>query len=220
MGSAGFRERPLAALLPRGRLRGKPPQELHELSGVSEAREVSEFGHSDDSPGEWHATQGLEGFDPRVYAPRLHLCLAFLFATLETFGVCVHGPDIVLEDDVWRRGGPDDRRAPPEVGRSPGGPARLAEVVSEKQRCQAKFGGLQGTDDSFTSPTQVANGLICNRGNIDRGESPRAHQTGQVHGIAAALAASQLTRVWHRRSAYPPEVIMSRLLQPAKGDQP
>jgi hypothetical protein len=66
MGRAGLSARTLAALLPRGLRRGHQPQALPEVSGVLEAREVSEFGHPGDRPGALHATPGLEGCDHRV----------------------------------------------------------------------------------------------------------------------------------------------------------
>ena len=72
---------------------------------------------------------------------------------------------------------------PPQVGRAPGGPARIADIVPEQKRFEPKLGGLEITDGIFTSPAEVADGFIFDLGDIDRGEVTRAHQAGQLDGV-------------------------------------
>jgi hypothetical protein len=57
-------------------------------------------------------------FDDRMQAPRFDLVLQFVFETLESFGLFVHGPDIFLKDELLRRCGTHHFREPPQVGRA------------------------------------------------------------------------------------------------------
>ncbi len=69
---------------------------MHELSGVSEARQVSECGHRGHRDRELDAPQGLERLDHRLEAPGLHLVSAFVFETLQACGLFGHGLDVFL----------------------------------------------------------------------------------------------------------------------------
>jgi hypothetical protein len=131
------------------------------------------------------APQGLERIDHWGEPPRLHLGFKFLREPLEAFGVCANGAHICLADDLLRWGGTDHRTAPPERGWAPGGPARIADILPQEQRFEAKFGRLEVADDLFPRPTQVPHGLIFNLWNGDGGQGPRAQQSGQCDGIAA-----------------------------------
>ena len=53
----------------------------------------------------------------------------FLFQTLQPFCVFVDRADIFLKDNLLGRGGADNCAEPPEVGRAPGGLARIAHIV-------------------------------------------------------------------------------------------
>jgi hypothetical protein len=65
-GVAGFGDRTLPASLPTRIFGGDQPQAFHQLSGVLEAGEVSQFRHGGDGHGKLDATQGLERFDDRM----------------------------------------------------------------------------------------------------------------------------------------------------------
>ena len=93
--------------------------------------------------------------------------------------------DVFLEDDLLRRGGTDDLAEPAEVGRAPGGPARIADIVPQEKGFEPELRGLEIADGIFTRPAQVTNGFIFDLGHIDRGEVPRAHQAGQLDGVTA-----------------------------------
>jgi hypothetical protein len=130
-GIPGCGNRPLLAPRTRGRRRREHAQALHERSGSLKARQGAAFRHGGDRTSALHAPQGLAGLDHRVQAPRLHVSWPCLFKTLEAFGVFGHGTDICLQDAVLRRGRADHCREPPERGGAPGGPSRVADIVSE-----------------------------------------------------------------------------------------
>ena len=123
MGVTGFGNRALPALFACGIFRRDEAQIFHQFSWGIKAREVANFGHDGDGDGTLDAAQGLQGLNHRVQAPRFDLVLEFLFETLQSFGSAPERPDIFLKDDLLRRGGTDDFREPPEVGRAPIGPA-------------------------------------------------------------------------------------------------
>jgi hypothetical protein len=150
-----------------------------------EARESAECSNRGDRHSALHATQGLEGFDYRMETPGGDRFLECLCQTLEACGVLAHGADIFLANDVLGRCGTAHFREPPEVGCSPVGAARGADIVAEQEGCEPKLGGLEIPDGLFASPTQIPNGFRFNFGNITRGEIPWAHQAGQLHRVAA-----------------------------------
>jgi hypothetical protein len=69
--------------------------------------------------------------------------LEVLFKTLETFGVFGDRTDVFLKDDLLRWCGTDHLAQPPEVGRTPGGPARSADVLPEQEGFETELGGFE-----------------------------------------------------------------------------
>jgi len=130
-----------------------------------------------------HPTQGLEGLDHRGQPPGFDRLAACLCATLQAFGVLMHGADVCLEDALLGGGGTDHFGEPPPMGWAPGGPARRTDIVAEPKGVAPTRGGLESVDGRFTRTGEVADGLICHRGNRDPGQSPRAHQPGQWDGV-------------------------------------
>ena len=96
-----------------------------------------------------------------MQAPRCDLVLEFLFETLESFGMLMNGMDIFLKDDLLSRCGADDFREPPEVGRAPVGPARVADIVSEQEGFEPELGVFKIADGVFTRPGEIPDGFIC-----------------------------------------------------------
>ena len=131
MGVPGFGNRPRLAPRPCGVLRRDHAQELHQRSWGSETAELANCCPQSDGDGALHTAQGLQGLDHRGQAPRLHGLLPCLCETLEACGVCGHGTDLGLQDEVVRWCLTHDCRAPPARGGAPGGPARVAAIVSE-----------------------------------------------------------------------------------------
>jgi hypothetical protein len=80
-----------------------------------------------------HKRWGRDAFEffcpTRMETPGLDLLVECLLKTLTPLCVIIDGAPICLEDDWRRGGGTDDFRAPPEVGRAPGGASRITEVV-------------------------------------------------------------------------------------------
>ena len=109
--------------------------------------------------------------------------LKCLLQTLQAFGVFVDRAHVCLEDTLLSRCGTDYFREPPEMGWAPGGPACVAEVVSEQKGCEPKLSRLDIADGLFTRAGEVTDGRIFHLGNIHGGEVPRAHQPSELDGI-------------------------------------
>ena len=114
--------------------------------------------------------RGLEGVHHGMQAPRGDLLAEFLVQTPEALGVLRDGPDIFLKDDLLRRGGTDDFREPPEVGRTPVGPARIADILAEQEGFETELGIFEIADRIFARPREIPDGFIVHFGDIDRGE--------------------------------------------------
>ena len=182
----GCGARPLPVSRPTGICCGDQAEIFHQLSGIVDASQVAACGHEGHRDGELDAPQGLKRLDHWPLAPGVHVVLQFLLQTLQAFGVFVDRAHVFLEDNLLNRGRIDHFREPPEMGWAPGGPAGVADVVSEQKGFEPKLGGLEIADGIFTSAGEVTDGLIFHLGNINRGEVPRAHQAGQLCGITAS----------------------------------
>jgi hypothetical protein len=55
--------------------------------------------------------------------------------------------------------------------------------VAEPKGFEAARGGLESADGILTRAGEVAKGFVLARGNIDGGESPRAHQARELDGV-------------------------------------
>ena len=207
MGIPGFGHGTLAASLATGVFRGNEAQKFHEFSGGIEARQVSELGHGGDGHRALDAAQGLEGFDHWIETPGFDPLLEFLFETLEAFRVFGHGADIFLKDDLLRRCRANHLREPPEMGRVPGGPARVPYVVPEQKGFETELGIFEITEGIFACPGEVANGFIFHLGDIDRGEIPRARQAGQLHGVPAVRFDAVTGLFGNQRGGHDPAII-------------
>jgi hypothetical protein len=128
---ASFRDRTLPASLATGIVCGDQAQAFHECSGVIETSAVTKFSHCGDRHGALDTAPSRESGDHRVAAPRVDLVLEFLCETLETVGVFGDRSDICLADEGRSGCGTDDLCEPPEMGRAPGGPARIADILAQ-----------------------------------------------------------------------------------------
>jgi hypothetical protein len=99
---ARFGDGALTPPLTRGVFRGHQAQALHELSGMINAGEVSEFSDHGDRHRELDAASGLKGLDHRRQAPGVDRLVERWFKPLEAFGVRGDRPHLFLEDDVPR----------------------------------------------------------------------------------------------------------------------
>jgi hypothetical protein len=95
------------------------------------------------------------------------------------------GTAVGLHDKWWSWGRTDDRRAPSEMSRVPGGPARVAASVSEHEGCEPKRGGRQLAYGVLVRPSEIPSGVVLRLGHRDRGEIPGAPQAGQWHRVTA-----------------------------------
>jgi hypothetical protein len=206
-GVPGVGHGPVLAPLPRGIGCRDPPQEFHQVSWVSDTRHSSHFCSHGDGHRAWHPTQGLKGRDHRVQTPRFDRCVAFLCETLEAFGGCVDGSDLFLATEWLGRGGTHDGREPPEMGRAPMCPARVADSVPEPAGLETALGVLEIAEGLFTRPRAVSSGFLFDLGDIDRGAITRARQAGPLHGVPT-IRCDPITRlVGQQRGRHDPAVV-------------
>ena len=100
------------------------------------------------------------------------LLAEFLVQTPEALGVLRDGTDVFLQDDVLCRGGTDDFREPPEGGRAPIGPARLADILAEQEGFESARGIFEIADRIFARPREILDRFIVHFGDIHGGEVP------------------------------------------------
>jgi hypothetical protein len=108
-----------------------------------------------------------------------------LLQTLKGLRVFVARAPICLEHDVLRRGGTDHLREPAEMGRVPGGPAGVADIVPQQEGVEPACGGLEIAEGIFACPTEIPKGFVFPGGDIDGCEVTRAHQPGQCDRVTA-----------------------------------
>jgi hypothetical protein len=184
-GMPGCGHGPLPAALTPGGFRGDQPQAFHEWPRMLDARQVPQCRHGGDRRRALPAAERLERFDPRMEAPGADRLLACLRKTLKPRCGGIDGVPLCLAD-AWRRGGGTaEFREPPELSRAPSGASRVTEVVPSQKGVEAQVGRLEVPKGIVTSAGASTDRLICHLRARDRGESPRAHQSGQWHGITA-----------------------------------
>lgn len=83
----------------------------------------------------------------------------------------------------WQRRRYRRPRMPSEMRRVPGGPACVADIVSEQEGFETKRGGLEIADGIFARPGEIPNGFVFLLGNMNRGEISGAHRAGQLHRV-------------------------------------
>jgi hypothetical protein len=111
MGLARFGDGTLTTPLTRGVSRGHQAQELHQSSGIINAREVAECSGHRDRPGALDAASGRQGLAPRRHVPDVDLRVECSCKTRQAFGGFGNRPPICLEGEVLRGGDPPRQRA-------------------------------------------------------------------------------------------------------------
>jgi hypothetical protein len=185
MGVARVGHRPLAALRPSGVFGGDQAQALHQCSwGITPCQSThgrhQGYGHR-----AWHATQGLQSLAHRGQTPGLPGLLACLREPLEACGMLMNRADVFLKNDLWRGRRTDDFREPPQVGRTPIGPAGGADSVSEHKGVETALGVFEITECLFTRPGEVAHGCIVDLRDIDRSELACASEASALPSVPA-----------------------------------
>jgi hypothetical protein len=92
--------------------------------------------------------------------------------------VCTHGADLFLQDDWLCRSGTDNVREPSEGGGAPMGPAHVPAIVAEQKGLEPERGVFESAEGSFPRTGEITHGCICDLGDLDGGEVPRAGQAG------------------------------------------
>jgi len=192
---AGLCEAARATPFSTGIVGRRPSQVRHALAGRLNTGEIAQFGHEGDGHGALHAPQRLEGLDHWGQTPGGDLSVQCLFKPPEACRVFGDGPHICLDNERRRRRGTDALRSPAEVGRTPIGLARIAHSLPEENGVEAEFGGLASAQRSFTGPGAIATGVIFAPGNVDRCESTRVQEAGQLHRVPA-LGVHPVAGLW------------------------
>jgi hypothetical protein len=157
-----------------------------------EAGQVTEFGHEAPRDSALDAPQGLQRLNHGVSSPGVDVVMQFLLQTLQACGVLGDRPDVCVENDRLRGRGPDHCGAPPPMGWTPGGPARVPDILPQPEGFEPKLGGLAVPQGICAGAGALANGFGLDRRNIDRGEISRAPQAREwdritpvgVHAVA------------------------------------
>jgi len=157
---------------------------MHELSRGVEAGEIAACGHWGHRHSDLHPAPGLEGVDHRGQPPGLARGVECWFQTWKPFGVLGDGSDVCMAHHLLGGRGTDRLAEPPQVGRAPGGPARIPHIRPQQNRFAPKLGGFESADGICTGPAQVTNGVVLHPGDVDRGQVTRAPQPGQFDGIS------------------------------------
>ena len=89
--------------------------------------------------------------------------MEFLFQALEPVSVFGDRPDICLEDNVLGRCGTDDLAQPAPVGRTPSGPAGIADIMPQQKGFEAELGRLEIVERIFPRTAQVTNRFVLYR---------------------------------------------------------
>ena len=169
----------LTAAFATGVLTGGEAQSAHELSGVVATSAVAECSHDGDGDGELDAAPGLESLDDRVQAPSLDLLAEFGLEAREPCLMCRHGSDVGLEDHLLGRRGTDPLSEPAQRGWPPGGTARIPAILTPQEGLQPGLRGLESPDRILPGAAEVADGLVLDRRDIDRGQIAGAHEPGR-----------------------------------------
>ena len=177
---AGVGDAPLAPPFPAGVCRRQQAQAFMSCRGVSNTGQIAQFGHDGDGHGELDATQGLEGLDHRRKR-QVFTGSWSAWSRRWRRSVCsCTGPDICLEDDLLGWGRTDHGREPPEVGRAPSGPARVADVLPEQEGVETEFGGLELAPGIFAGAARGPAGVIRDLGTSTTGSAPLSAAGGPV----------------------------------------
>ena len=209
LGRASRGEASRTPALATGRCRRGEAASTHEVSGMVNTGEVTAFGHEGHGAGARHPTQGLEGVDHGAQAPGLSLIVECLRKPLEAFGGLVDGSDVFWDDELRRWCGTDDRSAPSQVGRAPGGPAWRAASVSPSKGVETAGGGLELASGILAGTTAGTTGVGLDRRDIDRGELARASQAGPLDGVTTVGLDSIASLVGHQGRGDDPAAVPS-----------
>jgi len=113
----------------------------------------------------------------------VHLVVEFLLKPSKPFAGRRHRPDVCVADHWLGGRGTDDLTEPAPVGWAPGGPAGVAAVVSPETSLLALCGRLESSPGLVAGMASSADGVVLDRGDIDRREIARAPQAGPWDGV-------------------------------------
>src|SRR5207249_9207305 len=141
-----------------------------ELPGCVEASEVANFGEHGDGDGVLDAAQGLKSHDRGVKAPARNLLGEHGGDATQALDVLGDGTERFLKDDLLGGSRADHLGQVAQVGLVPVSLASVANALAKEKGLEAQLRGLEVLEGVLPSASQVAHGLILDRGNMDGGE--------------------------------------------------
>jgi len=207
MGGARCGQRSLSALLPRGggcgdQAHAWPPCSRGITSGQSTPGRPQGYGHR-----AWPATHGLQSLDHRGQPPGFYGRMEGLLEPLEACRRLRNRTDVFWKNDGgWGRG-TDTCRAPPQGGRAPMGPARVAHLVSAPKGCETAWGVLAITARLCTRSGAGAHGCIVPLRDLDRRELACASEASPLQSVSAVCFAPSTRLVRHEGGGHHPAVV-------------
>jgi hypothetical protein len=136
---------------------------------VLEPGQVAACGDVGHGHGELDATHRLEGRDDGSETPARDLRSECSLKALASCVVFSHGPARLLADDLLGGRRTDHCRQPAQIGGSPGGAARIADILAQEEGLQPVLGGLA-----------IPDRLVLDRWDIDRGQIAGPHLSGEL----------------------------------------
>lgn len=140
----------------------------HQLPGVVEALEVTQFGHDAGGDQQLDTPQRLHRFDQWTEAPAAHLVGEFVVEPFQTFVAFHDGVEHFPEHSVLGRSGHHRFREPADVRGRPVGGAGVPDIVPQQERLELALGILEIPHGGFPGPGEIADDLIFRFRHIDR----------------------------------------------------
>ena len=181
---SAFADTSSTLLVAAGAFGGDEAEEGHELFGVFEAAEGSDFADGDHGGDELEAFECHEGVDERFALPVAQELEHRFFEPGDTFDMKVDGGEVVLEDAIVGGIGKGEVTEVAQVGF---GPVGLSVVVVAKatKHCQKSgLGAAKIIDGVGAGSTKVAYGFVNAVGNVNRDEVIGAEAFCKLHGVA------------------------------------
>jgi len=174
-----------ASFAAAGVLAGDESEVGHQLPGIVEAGEISYFRDDGDGYGEPDAAKRLEGLHDGREPPGRGTFMELGLEMGHAFRVLGDSVNIFLEDDLLGRCRADDRCEPSQVCLAPVRRAAVADVEAQEQGFETRLGSLQITHCILSCATKIPYRLVFEPGYINGGQIARAHEAGQLNGIAS-----------------------------------
>jgi len=173
-----------ALFIATGVFSGDEAKEGHELFGVLEATEGSNFTDGNHGGDELEAFEGHESVDEWFALPVAQELEHRFFEAGDAFVVEVDGGEVVFEDAIVCGIGKFEITEVAQVGFGPVGLSLVVVTKSAKHGEEACLSATKVINGIGSGPTKVADGLVDAVRNVDGNEVIGAKIFGEFHGVA------------------------------------